>query len=206
MSIINKDYIRDVINQSAAWSVSHGSDEHEYMGAGLLYYSLVYMLRANLCVCLGSGGGFVPRIMRQAQRDLGMPRARTILVDANQGDWGRPQWLDGDSFFRSNFPDIEIILGRTLDVAERYAGEWKIDYLHLDADHSHEASLRDFQAYKSLMADDGVITFHDTYGEIPCVKTLDDVRAEGHDVVDFPNIGGGFAMIRLRSQPKSPDA
>lgn len=198
MSILNKDYIRDQINTAAAWSASHASDEKEYMGAGLFYYGLVYMLQAKLCVCLGSGGGFVPRIMREAQRDLGLDGSRTILVDADAGDWGRPQWLSPDSFFRRNYPDIEIIMDTTRNVAIGMGAAWNIDYLHIDADHSYEASLEDFQCYKRLMAPEGVITFHDTYGVIPCYQTLKNIREEGHEVIDFPNIGAGFALIKLR--------
>ena len=40
------------------------------MGAGMMYFSLVYYMKARNCVCLGSGGGFVPRIMSQARLEL----------------------------------------------------------------------------------------------------------------------------------------
>lgn len=199
MSIVNEEYIRSHINRQAHWATSHASDEDGYIGAGLLYYSLVYMLRAELCVCIGSGGGFVPRIMKQAQRDLRLSQARTVLIDADQGDWGRPQWMDEGSFFRTTFPDVEIILDRSHNVAAGAGRDWKINYLHIDGDHSYEGSLQDYRDYKGLMAPGSIITFHDTYGEIPCYKTLHDVRADGHDVIDFREIGGGFAMIRLKS-------
>ena len=45
------------------------------LAAGMIYYSLAYSLKARTCVNLGSGGGFVPRMLRQAQRDLA-PRLR----------------------------------------------------------------------------------------------------------------------------------
>lgn len=55
-----------------------------------------FLLRAKLAVCLGSGGGFVPRLTRQAQRDLGIAtHGRTILVVANRPEagWGAPARL-----------------------------------------------------------------------------------------------------------------
>src|SRR5688572_17442209 len=97
MTLLNTDYIKDVLNRDAPWAGSHGSDGERYLGGGLLYYALAYMSRARLCVCLGSAGGFVPRLMRQAQRDLGLEGARTILVDANIGltAASHPRWRLG---------------------------------------------------------------------------------------------------------------
>ena len=34
----------------------------------MIIYSTIQMMRAKVCVCLGSGGGFIPRIMTQANR------------------------------------------------------------------------------------------------------------------------------------------
>lgn len=197
--LINKEYVKGCLNHVAHWAESHGSDHDEYLGAGLFYYSLVYMLRARTCVCIGSGGGFVPRIMRQAQRDLELDGARTILIDADTGDYGRPFWLSEDSYFRTAFPDIEIILSRSHDAALGPAREWSIDYLHIDGDHTYEGSRQDFFDYKPLVAPGGIITFHDTNGyRLPCTRTLDDIRAEGHEVIDFPDTGAGVALIRLK--------
>ena len=198
--LINKEYVKGCLNHVAHWAESHGSDHEEYLGAGLFYYSLVYMLKARFCVCIGSGGGFVPRIMRQAQRDLALEGARTILIDADEGPYGRPFWLPEDSYFRTSFPDVELIFGRSHDVALGEGAGWKIDYLHIDGDHSHEGSRQDFFDYKPLMAPGGVITFHDTQGfQLPCRCTLDDIRADGHDVVEFPDAGAGFAVVKLRT-------
>lgn len=198
MSILNLRFLQEKINREAPWATSHGSDEGDYIGAGLFYYSIVYMLKAKLCVCIGSGGAFVPRIMKQAQRDLGLTGARTILVDAIAGEWGRPQWTAPDSFFRREYPDVEIIFGKSHDVALNEGADWKIDYLHIDGDHTYEGSLQDFHDYKKLMAPDGLITFHDTYGEIPCYRTVADIRAEGHEVIDLREVGAGFALVKLK--------
>jgi hypothetical protein len=217
VSLLNLDYIRNVIHRDAPWASSHASDRREYLGGGLLYYTLAYMTRARLCVCLGSGGGFVPRLMRQAQRDLGLHDARTVLVDANIGHtasgvetvrrhgqtgrlkWGYPQWVAPDSFFRTAFPDIEIIMRLTADVAAEEAANWQIDYLHIDADYSHEGRLADLAAFRPRMAPNGLITMHDTDGTLPCSRAVVDLRAAGHDVINLPELGCGLALVAFRS-------
>src|SRR5256885_7435483 len=93
--LLNKDVIGEYLMRDAPWSGSHGADQ-DYLGMGLLYYAIVYALKAQIAVCLGSGGGFVPRVMRQAQRDLGIGEtSQTILVDGNHpaAGWGSPTWL-----------------------------------------------------------------------------------------------------------------
>lgn len=220
MTLLNDDYIRNVIHRDAAWAGSHGSDRNGYLGGGLFYYTLTYMLRAHTCVCLGSAGGFVPRLMRQAQRDLALIGARTYLVDANIGhsiavsatrttsgaeyerrashSWGLPQWLSAGSFFRTEFADIEILMRLTKDVAAEEGRNWHIDYLHIDADYSREGRLADFVDYASLMSPRGIMTLHDTDGSLPCSLALEDIRAEGHDVINFPDVGRGVALVRVR--------
>src|SRR5207245_391775 len=123
-SLLDRALIADLLTREAPWRGRHGAEE-TYVGAGLLYYTLTYTLRAEVAVCLGSGGGFVPRLMRQAQRDAGIAvRSRTILVDGDVPDagWGSPQWLEPDSFFRVHYPDVELVLESTSAAAERVFG------------------------------------------------------------------------------------
>lgn len=196
-SIVNKDYIKTYINE-APWRESHGATTETYLGAGLLYYTLAYITQAEVCVCLGSGGGFVPRIMRQAQRDLGLTNAKTILIDANIGDYGRPQWLSENNFFRKQFPDIEIIMETTHHVALNAGKSWKINYLHIDADHSLEGAYQDFIDYLPLMAPKGVITFHDTRdNHMPCAKLIPILQEKGYEIVNFKSLGEGTAVLYL---------
>jgi hypothetical protein len=209
MGLVDKQYIAGTILNEAAWSESHGA-AGEFLGTGMLYYSLAYMHRAQVAVCLGSGGGFVPRLMRQAQRDLGLSGARTILVDANlpEAGWDSPKWLDDDSFFRRQFPDIELRVEKTIDAAYSYfvPNSIKIDYLHIDADHSFLACLFDFQVYSTLLSPNGVISFHDTSTEREkAVKNMGVPEVIRHirnmkewDVLDFPNLGAGSAVVKRK--------
>src|SRR5215210_6091512 len=118
--LLNTHFAISELTGPDSWCASHGATPgSQELGAGMLYYALAYSLRAAVCVCLGSGGGFVPRMMRQAQRDLGLEGSRTILVDAD-GDvaderklWGRPTWSAEGSWHRMAYPDIEVVLALT---------------------------------------------------------------------------------------------
>ena len=99
--LINEAYVEKYLTSEAHWHRSHAASQG-FLGGGMLYYGFAYALRARMCVCLGSGGGFVPRVLRQAQRDMGLPRSHTILVDANlrEAGWGKPRWLPKGSMLR----------------------------------------------------------------------------------------------------------
>jgi pyruvate/2-oxoacid:ferredoxin oxidoreductase beta subunit len=189
-----------LILKDAPWSFTHGT-ERDYMGLGLVYYCITYMLRARVAVCLGSGGGFVPRILRQAQRDGGIGDvSRTILIDANKpsAGFGSPRYLDTNSFFRTSYPEIEIIVKTTKDAAEMFgAKRIQIDYLHIDADHTFDGSLFDYETYRKFMARDFVITMHDTRFSPGVAKTIEVIRRkEDIELIDLNNLAYGLAIIK----------
>ena len=213
-TLVNKAFITSTLTAKDPWCHSHGSGEgSEDLGAGMLYYAIAYALRAQTCVCLGSGGGFVPRLMRQAQRDLNLKGSRTILVDGSpqveaerKEIWGTPCWLPEDSFFRTNYPDVEIVLELTQDAFNDFflPNHVKIDYLHIDADHHYDGVKLDWDLYHSLVTDQGVITMHDTvnYRE-PCgvYRLLEEIQREGaYGVVNLP-ISYGTAILRKHQKP-----
>ena len=208
-SLLNKDFITSMLTADDPWCSSHGSDNgSEDLGAGLLYYALTYSTRAKTCVCLGSGGGFVPRLMRQAQRDLNIEAGRTLLVDGapfvsseRKDIWGSPCWLDDSSTFRSHYPEIEVVLKLTENAFNDVfvPGNISIDFLHIDADHHYDGARRDWDLYRTLVPDNGVITLHDTvnYRE-PCgvPKLLDEIRESSeYEVINFP-LAYGTAVVR----------
>jgi Methyltransferase domain len=208
--LIDPDFVRSMLTRDAPWSGGHGAEEG-YLGMGLFYYALTYVRRAKLAVCLGSGGGFVPRLMRQAQRDLGISdSARTILVDANraQAGWGSPTWLDTSSYFRRNFPDVEIVISTTADAAANLFARQRltIDVLHIDADHSFAACLDDFRRYRPFLTEGSLVTFHDTAfpgaGVAPVMEYL---RSRGDcEIVDMSDVGSGMALVRVLSAAPPP--
>jgi hypothetical protein len=208
-TLLDKRFITTHLTAEDPWCFSHGSGNgSEDLGAGMLYYSLAYALRAKTCVCLGSGGGFVPRLMRQAQRDLDLEGGRTILVDGaakvaapKKSIWGSPCWTAEDSLFRTNYPEVEILLELTEDAYHNFfvPGNIAIDFLHIDADHHYEGVKLDWDLYSRLVPDSGVITLHDTmnYRE-PCGVHLlvDEIRRGGeYELINFP-ISYGTAILR----------
>ncbi|MES2273978.1 MAG: class I SAM-dependent methyltransferase [Chlamydiota bacterium] len=195
--LVDNAYIGEHLTKQGFWAGLHGA-KGENLGAGMLYYGIVYAMRAKTCVCLGSGDGFVPRVLRQAQRDLGLEDSRTILIDGNTGKWGHPQWLSENSILKREFPEIEIFLMTTKEALE-VAKNWKIDYLHIDADRTVRGALQDFLDYLPCMTENGIIILHDTGSRSPCGAVVAKIQALGYSVINFPNLGTGFALIKIGS-------
>jgi len=154
---------------------THGATDL-HLGDGLLVYSFIQFIRAKVCVCIGSGGGFIPRLMTQARMDLhsqnifeGNGQAEwgdigtTIIIDAANGVGGFTDWTNENSFLRQHFSPQVI-----LETSERAFYDYfvrqdmKIDYLHIDGDHSYEGVKKDFELYSTIMSENGIITIHDT--------------------------------------------
>ena len=182
---------------SYAWS--HGADGISYVGSGILYFAIPYMLKAQTCVCIGSGGGYVPRFMYQAQREANVQNARTILIDADKGDCGRPNYLRADSAFRRQFPEIEFVNVDSADyVALAKRQNLTIDYLHIDGDHSYEGALADFLNYFPLMSIKGLVTLHDTNGRYSCADVVKTLKDMGYTIINLPDVGEGIAIISVQ--------
>lgn len=192
MSVTNKQFINEYITQNEVWAKddkgndirtfepvpyrwTHGATK-DHMGDGLLIYSIIQMMRYKVCVCLGSGGGFIPRIMTQARIDLhdqGIFEGDkdynwgnigvTYLVDAANGIGGDIDYLEEKSFFRHIF--IPRFINDTTENAYYnffVKQDIQIDYLHIDAGHSYEDVKQDFELYSKLLSPHGVISIHDT--------------------------------------------
>lgn len=186
--ITNLDYIKKNITNNlefdqfgderlepVSYRWSHGATDL-HLGDGILVYSLIQYMRAKNCVCLGSGGGFIPRIMTQARLDLHSQEifegdsnhnwgdiGATYVVDAMNGIGGRVDWFKEESFFRRQF--IPRILNTTTEDAFYnffIKQDIKIDYLHIDAGHSYENVKQDFELYSQLLSENSIISIHDT--------------------------------------------
>lgn len=187
MDLFNKEYIKqyltnnhtidengNMILEPIKYRWSHGATDI-HLGDGLMIYSLIMFNRAKVCVCIGSGGGFIPRLMTQARKDLweqGIFEGNnsvewgdigtTIIVDAANGVGGFADWTNENSFLRQHFQPQVI-----LETSERAFYDYfvrqdiKIDYLHIDGDHSYEGVKKDFELYSTIMSENGIITIHD---------------------------------------------
>jgi hypothetical protein len=181
---LTKDYLTNnhtidengnMILEPVKYRWTHGATDL-HLGDGLLIYSLIQFNRAKTCVCIGSGGGFIPRLMTQARHDLweqgifkGNPSnewgdiGTTIVVDAANGVGGFTDWTEENSFLRKHYAPQVI-----LETSERAFYDYfvrqdiKIDYLHIDGDHSYEGVKNDFDLYSQIVSTNGIITIHDT--------------------------------------------
>ena len=177
-SILNYEYIEEFITTNLGEDVkyrwSHGATK-KHIGDGLIIYTLINFFKLKTLVCLGSGGGFIPRIMTQARYDLSQEgfydevsmewgdNGSTYVVDACNGFNGEVDWSDEDSFLRENF-NPKFINSTTEEAFHNFfvKRDLKIDYLHNDADHTYEGVKKDFELYSTIMNKNGIISIHDT--------------------------------------------
>lgn len=177
--ILDLDYIKKNITNNEDKEVpyrwTHGATD-TYMGDGLLVYSIIQYMKAKNCVCIGSGGGYIPRIMTQARYDLYKQNIFEGNSDFNWGDIGAtylvdpcndiggPSDVDDEkSFYRTHFYPRFI-----KEKSEKAFYDFfipqdiKIDILFIDGDHSYEGVKKDFDLYTTILNDDGIVFIHDT--------------------------------------------
>jgi hypothetical protein len=177
--ITDQFYIENFITTNEGVDIpfrwTHGATI-KHMGDGLLVYSIIQHMRAKVCVCIGSGGGFIPRIMTQARMDLWEQQifegnndknwgdiGTTYVVDACNGIGGKSDIEDESSLFRSAFHPRFI-----KETSEKAYYDFfvkqdiKIDVLFIDGDHSYEGVKLDFDLYSKILSDKGIIMIHDT--------------------------------------------
>jgi hypothetical protein len=177
--ITDQFYIENFITTNEGVDIpfrwTHGATI-KHMGDGLLVYSIIQHMRAKVCVCIGSGGGFIPRIMTQARMDLWEQQifegsndknwgdiGTTYVVDACNGVGGKSDIEDESSLFRSAFHPRFI-----KETSEKAYYDFfvkqdiKIDVLFIDGDHSYDGVKLDFDLYSTMLSDKGIIMIHDT--------------------------------------------
>lgn len=177
--ISDKDFIWVNITNNLGTPVpyrwTHGATDL-HMGDGNIVYSIILHMRAKNCVCIGSGGGFIPRIMTQARIDLhhqgildGNPDynwgdiGATYLVDPCNGIGGPSDVSDEESFFRKHFCPRFIKETSENAYYNFFVPQGiKIDVLFVDGDHTYEGVKKDFDLYSTLLSENGVIIIHDT--------------------------------------------
>lgn len=197
MSILNRGWIYDSITRnqdsgSVSYRWTHGAND-TYMGSGIMYFSIPYFLKARVCVCLGSGGGYVPRLMVDCIYELNETQmygegkyGEVYVVDATNGFNGEVDWSTEDSFLREKF-NPKFINSTTEDAFYNFfvKRDIKIDYLHIDADHTYEGCKLDFDLYSTIMNENGIISIHDTDREY--WENFETYDGEEHDSCTGPS-------------------
>lgn len=177
--ITNQQYIETYITTNGGEKIpylwTHGATT-KHMGDGLIVYSLIQHMRYKDCVCIGTGGGYIPRIMTQARVDLydqeiftGNPTfswgdiGTTYVVDPCNGVGGDSDICNMEGFYQKTFFPRFI-----KETSERAYYDFfvrediKIDLLFIDGDHSYEGVKKDFDLYSKLLKPNGLILIHDT--------------------------------------------
>jgi hypothetical protein len=212
MDLFNKEYIKqyltnnhtideygNMILEPVKYRWTHGATDL-HLGDGLLVYSFIQFIRAKICVCIGSGGGFIPRLMTQARMDLhsqkifegnGQPEwgdiGTTIIIDAANGIGGFTDWTEENSFLKNNFyPQIILQTSEKAFYDYFIRQDIKIDYLHIDGDHSYEGVKKDFELYSTIMSENSIITIHDTDKIYHDTMVVTDNSKEYFDTFDGP--------------------
>ena len=202
--ITNQDFIKHFITSNGGEPIpylwSHGAT-NENMGDGLMVYSIIQHMRAKNCVCIGSGGGFIPRIMTQARLDLHKQNifngdnnsnwgdiGATYVVDACNGVGGPNDLENKDSFYRSFF-NPRFIKATSYDAFYDFfiRQDIKIDVLFIDGDHSYEGVKSDFELYSTILSEKGIIILHDTDGEYEETFIVSEDAKNDHYRFDGPS-------------------
>lgn len=202
--ITNQDFIKNNITSNNGDIVpylwTHGATT-DHMGDGLIVYSIIQHMRAKTCVCIGSGGGFIPRIMTQARVDLHKQNIFNGNDDYNWGDIGAsyvvdacngvggPNDLDNeDSFYRRNFYP-RFIKSTSEDAFYNFfvRQDIKIDFLFIDGDHSYEGVKLDFDLYSTILSDKGTIMLHDTDPNYEETLLISEDSKKDHHRFDGPS-------------------
>jgi len=195
MLLINQSVLKQFITSNdgksdVKYKWTHGATE-DYLGLGMIFYALTYFYKFKSCIVLGSGGGFVPRIIRQAQwdiKDLGFGKEedyQVYLVDANNGVNGITDWGEDDWFIKRFYIDTIV------DTTEKAYYDYfvrrniKADMIHIDAGHQLEDVERDFELYSKLLNKNGVITIHDV--DVDWNKTIQTTETETYDKCEGPS-------------------
>lgn len=177
--IQNLDYIKRFISNNEDKPVpyrwTHGATETN-IGDGNIVYGIIQHMRAKICVCIGSGGGFIPRIMTQARIDLYEEKmfegkydfnwgdiGATYLVDPCNGIGGPSDVDDENSFYRTHFQP-RFIKETSENAFYNFfiPQDIKIDLLFIDGDHTYEGVKKDFDLYSTILSKNGIIIIHDT--------------------------------------------
>jgi cephalosporin hydroxylase len=91
-----------------------------------------------------------------------------ISVDLPGGTYGGGYTESKTKLFSQFTDDADLQFVRrnshdtaTRDRVDALLGDRDVDFLYIDADHSYEGVKRDFELYRSLVADDGMVALHD---------------------------------------------
>lgn len=126
---------------------------------------IVKELSPSVLVELGSHNGFSYMAFCQAvERFLYQTRCFAIDTwkgDEHAGEYDQSVYLDLFVYNEKNYRSFSTLIKSTFDDARPYFDDVQIDLLHVDGMHTYEAAKADFENWKNLMSEKGIILFHD---------------------------------------------
>ena len=202
--ITNQSFIKEKITtnygEPVLYKWTHGATE-EHLGDGIVVYSLIQHMRAKNCLCIGSGGGYIPRIISQARLDLHKQGifegddnlnwgniGATYVVDACNGIGGPNDIENENSYYRYAFPP-RFIKSTSEEAYYNFfvLQDIKLDFIFIDGDHSYEGVKKDFELYSQLLTDKGIIIIHDTDSDYEEKLIVSEDAKKDHHRFDGPS-------------------
>ncbi|MBD0330087.1 MAG: glycosyltransferase [Thermoleophilia bacterium] len=158
----------------AARAIEHGANQKAEELAAFLDFLARRELRCVVEIGTQHGGTFY------AWCEVAADDATVVSIDLPGGPFGGGYPEEAVERFRGyarGTQDLHFLRADSHDPATRSALEEilagrPIDFLFVDGDHTYYGVRRDFELYSPLVADDGVIAFHDVlpHPEVPEVK------------------------------------
>ncbi|WP_407251043.1 rhamnan synthesis F family protein [Klebsiella aerogenes] len=82
--------------------------------------------------------------------------------DEHAGSYSEDVFRDVNAWNQQYFSAFSNLMRMTFDQANEYFSAGSVNLLHIDGLHTYEAVKHDFESWKSKLADDAVVLFHDT--------------------------------------------
>jgi predicted O-methyltransferase YrrM len=134
------------------------------LGLGWIYYGLARVIRPHKVVVIGSYRGFVPLVLGKALAD-NLDGGQVIFIDPSFVDdfWKNAEAVRAH-FARFEVTNVQHFLMTTQQFArsEAYRSLDRVGMVFVDGYHSEEQARLDYETFTGLLADDGMMLFHDT--------------------------------------------
>lgn len=144
------------------------NEKDNFLGFGLLHYSLIRLIQPQRVLCIGSRKGFIPAILALACKDNRY--GKVDFVDAGYGDEDNKAW-SGVGFWKKNdskkhfqFLGLNKWLKSYIMTTEEFAKKCpnrKYEYIYVDGDHSYEGVKLDYELFWPRLNKNGFMVFHD---------------------------------------------
>ena len=131
----------------------------------LMLVKVLVEIKPQNIVEIGTAGGGTLFIMTKLAQD----NAKVMSIYLPQGRFGGgyPEWKSKFySSFANKTQQIKLLRSdshqqATFNECVQFFGNSKLDVLFIDGDHTYEGVKQDYELYKPLVRDGGIIVFHD---------------------------------------------